>query len=318
MNFETISMICESSVVLPFWNFSLAGVLKKRSSTVTVVPAGEPELSTDFVLPAVQRQLLSRSEPPSLVMSSNFETGIDARRASPRKPSVLIEKRSSALFNLAGGVPFDCKLCVFRCPFRCRHPRPLSIFLPPSLTSTDILLPRRLWNSRPVLSRPKRDALSPLRRLSLRSCCHQEGLFCSRYGDQRGLESCSSLTEGRERGLHAFHFFHDGLAGRGKSRDRGYHRYPVIVVALAESPRSVCRAVNHDTVASFLDVRAEPLQFLDGGLYPVALFYSQLFAPFMTVFPFAWVAATAMIGISSMILGMMLPLKFNGVQVANT
>ena len=51
MNFETISIICESSVVLLFWNLSLAGVLKKSSSTVTVVPFGLPILEIFLFFP---------------------------------------------------------------------------------------------------------------------------------------------------------------------------------------------------------------------------------------------------------------------------
>ena len=76
-----------------FKNLSLAGVLKKRSRTVMLVPSGQPQGVISMISPACTVTLTPSAAPFSRVISSMRETAEMAARASPLKPIVPIASR---------------------------------------------------------------------------------------------------------------------------------------------------------------------------------------------------------------------------------
>ena len=100
MSFSRSSVIQFPSVVALFKNFLRAGVLKKRSRTITVVPSGTPASSKERFFPPFITYLYPKSDVAVLVISSTFDTAATEARASPRNPSDEMLIRSSALFIL--------------------------------------------------------------------------------------------------------------------------------------------------------------------------------------------------------------------------
>ena len=94
------SWICWSSVAVVFRNFNLAGVLKKRRSTVTFVPFGNPILLGFSRYPPLIRILVPPWFSSLHVSNSKWETDAIEASASPRNPSVLMRNRSSSLYIL--------------------------------------------------------------------------------------------------------------------------------------------------------------------------------------------------------------------------
>ena len=91
------SITAELSALSDFINFSLAGVLKKRSLTIIVVPSGHPVGTCSFVSPPWITVLLPVWLSFVFVITSILETDEILAKASPRNPSVSIYPRSSAL-----------------------------------------------------------------------------------------------------------------------------------------------------------------------------------------------------------------------------
>ena len=90
----TISTICSSSTASDFIYFFRAGVLKKRSDTLISVPRGAPQEDISAAFPP-STFIRTASEPPAFVIISTLDTDEMLARASPLKPKVCIEKRSS-------------------------------------------------------------------------------------------------------------------------------------------------------------------------------------------------------------------------------
>ena len=78
----------EVSVRSDFKNLSRAGVLKKRSRTLIVVPSGQPQGSIISMSPASTLMRTPSLAPRLRVVSSMCETAEIAASASPRKPKV--------------------------------------------------------------------------------------------------------------------------------------------------------------------------------------------------------------------------------------
>src|SRR5579859_6636844 len=76
-------------------NFRRAGVLKKRSRTAIVVPCGPPASSTASTLPPAISMRVPVVSSGGRVTSSSREIDAIDGSASPRKPSVAIDSRSS-------------------------------------------------------------------------------------------------------------------------------------------------------------------------------------------------------------------------------
>ena len=92
----TKSLILPASVALVLRNFLRAGVLKKRSSTRTVVPISQPASSISGVFPPEMSTRVPRSSDARRVRSEKRETDAIVGSASPRKPSVETFCRSEA------------------------------------------------------------------------------------------------------------------------------------------------------------------------------------------------------------------------------
>src|SRR6185437_4956774 len=81
-------------------NLRRAGVLKKRSATAIVVPRGNAASSTCSILPpATSMRVPERSSPVAVSRLTRATEAMEGR-ASPRKPSVEIASRSSAVRSL--------------------------------------------------------------------------------------------------------------------------------------------------------------------------------------------------------------------------
>ena len=76
-------------------NFRLAGTLKKRFSTTTVVPSEAPTSLISIILPPSDVSIYPISASLVFVIIVTSETELIAASASPRKPSVIILFRSS-------------------------------------------------------------------------------------------------------------------------------------------------------------------------------------------------------------------------------
>ena len=83
----------EASARSLFKNFSLAGVLKKISRTVMLVPSGQPQGTMSTISPACTVTATPSAAPFSRVTSSTRLTADIAARASPRKPIVPMASR---------------------------------------------------------------------------------------------------------------------------------------------------------------------------------------------------------------------------------
>ena len=88
--------ILAPSVIALLRNFCLAGVLKKRSLTIMVVPSGAPISSSAISSPPSIQYRLPERESAVFVMSSTLDTAAMLERASPRNPRDAIESRSQA------------------------------------------------------------------------------------------------------------------------------------------------------------------------------------------------------------------------------
>ena len=83
------------SVLSDFKNFFRAGVLKKRLFTSTIVPTGAPASETSLIFPPIISIFVPMSVSLVLVTRQNFDTDAMEGSASPLKPNVEMEKRSS-------------------------------------------------------------------------------------------------------------------------------------------------------------------------------------------------------------------------------
>ena len=81
-----ISKIALYSDWLDFINSFLAGILKNKSSTVTVVPAGVPVSCNEITFPPSIFISLPKLSPESLDFKVTFETEAMLESASPLKP----------------------------------------------------------------------------------------------------------------------------------------------------------------------------------------------------------------------------------------
>ena len=88
------------STVSDFMNFIRAGVLKKRSRTMMVVPSGQPISVSSRIFPASSFNDVPDMLPAVLVRRSMRLTEAMAANASPRKPMVPMAARSSAQRSL--------------------------------------------------------------------------------------------------------------------------------------------------------------------------------------------------------------------------
>ena len=91
---DTKSMILRDSDASDARNLYLAGTLKNRSRTVTVVPSGHPTAVFSSTSEASTTTLRPDFESAVLVMSSVLDTAQMLARASPRKPRVPMQSRS--------------------------------------------------------------------------------------------------------------------------------------------------------------------------------------------------------------------------------
>src|SRR5215467_14135190 len=92
--------MCPSSVVSDFRNLRRAGTEKNRSATLTVVPTGKPAGFTETSLPLENSTRVPSASDGSRDSSSRRETDAMVGSASPRKPSVEMASRSSAVLSL--------------------------------------------------------------------------------------------------------------------------------------------------------------------------------------------------------------------------
>ncbi|KAF5056024.1 hypothetical protein DSECCO2_371560 [anaerobic digester metagenome] len=88
------------SVPILFWNLRRAGVLKKRSSTVTVVPNGAGTSPVSSTIPPTVTIRAARRSPSRREMIERRDTAAIEARASPRKPIVATAPRSSTSRSL--------------------------------------------------------------------------------------------------------------------------------------------------------------------------------------------------------------------------
>ena len=123
--------MCESSVDSAFKNFLRAGVLKNKSRIVIEVPEGSPASSTLKILPPLISMIVPDDSSPARVSSRRRETDAMEGRASPRKPSVVMLRRSSAFFIFDVACRSKASMASSR-----TIPQPLSViwmsFLPPA------------------------------------------------------------------------------------------------------------------------------------------------------------------------------------------
>ena len=95
--FSTAAPTAIASVVSFFRNFSLAGTLANRFSTIIVVPSDAPRsVNSPFAPPCISYMApISASCGFEIILTS--DTAQIAASASPRKPRVIILSRSAAL-----------------------------------------------------------------------------------------------------------------------------------------------------------------------------------------------------------------------------
>ena len=94
------SQIWPNSVAGDFRNLRLAGVLKKRSRTSTLVPVGQPPASGSPFLPPSTRKRRPSDSLRAREMISSLDTEAILGSASPRNPKVATRKRSASSFSL--------------------------------------------------------------------------------------------------------------------------------------------------------------------------------------------------------------------------
>src|SRR5690606_38114822 len=99
-NFVTKVEILCFSVVSDFKNFNLAGTLKNRLRTVIVVPLGQPIFVFIIVFPSKFSIFPPMDSFSCLEIKLKCDTEDIEASASPRKPKVLMLKRSLADCNL--------------------------------------------------------------------------------------------------------------------------------------------------------------------------------------------------------------------------
>ena len=90
----------EDSLRSDFRNLRRAGVLKKRSVTMTVVPWGQPKGDISSISPALRVRRVPSFVPAARDIISMRETEEMAASASPRKPMVLIASRPASSWSL--------------------------------------------------------------------------------------------------------------------------------------------------------------------------------------------------------------------------
>ncbi len=90
----------EASLLSDFKNFKRAGVLKKISRTVIVVPTGQPQGVISCISPASSVTRVPTSSPALRVKSSMRDTADIAASASPRKPIVPMASKSCSEASL--------------------------------------------------------------------------------------------------------------------------------------------------------------------------------------------------------------------------
>ena len=98
--FSTTDTMAMVSVISRFKNFIRAGVLKNSSSTITVVPSGQPTSSTETTVPPSLLSSVPVASSLCLVIIRSFDTEDIAASASPRKPRVKMLSRSFAVCSL--------------------------------------------------------------------------------------------------------------------------------------------------------------------------------------------------------------------------
>ena len=131
------SLMRAPSVWFVLRNFLRAGVLKKRSSTLTVVPMLQPASMKSGSLPPVMVTRVPRSSPSRRVSSEKRETEAIVGSASPRKPSVPIVLRSPT-----SRILLVAWRRMARCASSALMPLPLSVtrmkLVPPAMISTSM------------------------------------------------------------------------------------------------------------------------------------------------------------------------------------
>ena len=93
-SFERMSLIYAVSREGFLMNFFLAGVLKNRFSTVTVVPSERPASFMLSVFPPLFTSMVPSSSSGVLVLISTIETAAMLERASPLNPMEFMCSRS--------------------------------------------------------------------------------------------------------------------------------------------------------------------------------------------------------------------------------
>ena len=91
-----------------FKNFFLAGTLKNKSLTIIVVPSGIPASSNTHSLPPSTTYLVPIKSVLVFVRNSILLTALMLDKASPLKPRLVTEIKSSTLFI------FDTKSIFFQ------------------------------------------------------------------------------------------------------------------------------------------------------------------------------------------------------------
>ena len=95
--FSTLAVTAMASVTSFLRNFRRAGTLAKRFSTITDVPVEQPCSQRDTISPQCASSSVPNSAASVLEMMRRSETDAIAASASPRKPSVRMPSKSSAL-----------------------------------------------------------------------------------------------------------------------------------------------------------------------------------------------------------------------------
>ena len=93
----TASLTARVSAATTFKNLERAGALKNRFPTSTVVPRRLGASSTPLMVPPFTRMRVPTSSSPSFVSSVMRDTAAMDGRASPRKPKVTTDWRSTAV-----------------------------------------------------------------------------------------------------------------------------------------------------------------------------------------------------------------------------
>ena len=99
-NFMIKSFILFASVVVVLRNFLRAGTLKNKSSTLIVVPILQPISSISSMRPPVNFMVVPKSSCGRRVIKLNLDTAAIDGKASPRKPKVSIDIKSSTCLIL--------------------------------------------------------------------------------------------------------------------------------------------------------------------------------------------------------------------------